>query len=104
MIVQKYPMSFQDNTLGDLKMNDGAQSLFMQIEYRLGCCRRPMKFKFLSKLAHLFFQTAFSPVEHEYEVSKNFINVYPTCQNTFRTHFLKKINFFVTGGRHVKYT
>ena len=64
MIVQKYPMSFQDNTLGDLKMNDGAQSLFMQIEYRLGCCRRPMKFKFLSKLAHLFFQTAFSPVEH----------------------------------------
>ena len=63
-----------------------------------------MKFKFLSKLAHLFFQTAFSPVEHEYEVSKNFIDVYPTRRDIFRTHFLKKINFFVTGGRHVKYT
>ena len=63
-----------------------------------------MKFKFLSKLTHLFFQTAFSPVEHEYEVLKNLVDVYPTRQGTFRTHFLKKIKFFVTGGRHVKYT
>ena len=63
-----------------------------------------MKFKFLSKLAHLFFQTVFSPVEHEYGVSKNFIDVYPTRRGIFQIHFLKKINFFVTGGRHVKYT
>jgi len=35
MMVQKYPSSFRDHSLGTLKIDDGAQSLSMQIENRL---------------------------------------------------------------------
>ena len=62
-------------------------------------------------LLTFFFQTAFGPVEHDYEVSKNFIDDYPTFSehfpNIFRAFseptFKKKLTL-VTGGRLVHYT
>ena len=63
---------------------------YMGYIYILGCCRRPMKFDFLSNYAYLLFGTVFRPLEHKYEVSKIFIKILLTRWGLFGTHFVKK--------------